>query len=336
MYKRLSLKQLYWINSKFFQNLTSLYKKQRYVFLKEFLKDLWKESNECYFFEWSYPIFRCCKKDDTYILVDEKEKIEILLSEIDLSDLHNFLKNDKSVSKIKKDNKTIFQTLIDDFITWASALINDKPYIVYDIETLWEINNLKKTKFMIGYSVLSQDQHTDIPRYRPIWEDNLKKFVDHLLSFDWYIIWYNNVFFDNPVIAYNAGYSQTQIDLLNSKSIDLFLFIRNLTGKRMGLDKVSQSLISISKTLSSGLEWMQLLTEYVNTKDDKILTKVKNYCRNDVRMTLWVLLYLLKYKKLYIEGENEFKYDMDKFLQLSNNYEDKQWDKNINDWWFFW
>jgi hypothetical protein len=30
---------------------------------------------------------------------------------------------------------------------------------------------------------------------------------------------------------------------------------------------------------------------------------VKKYCKNDVKMTMLLFLYLLKYKKLYDEGE---------------------------------
>ena len=38
---------------------------------------------------------------------------------------------------------------------------------------------------------------------------------------------------------------------------------------------------------------MQLLKEYENTGDKTLLAKVKNYCKNDVKMTLTILLYLL-------------------------------------------
>ena len=42
---------------------------------------------------------------------------------------------------------------------------------------------------------------------------------------------------------------------------------------------------------------------YLVTGDKKLLEAVKKSCKNDVKMTLLLFLYLLKYKKLYDEGE---------------------------------
>ncbi|MEI7478007.1 MAG: ribonuclease H-like domain-containing protein [bacterium] len=41
--------------------------------------------------------------------------------------------------------------------------------------------------------------------------------------------------------------------------------------------------------------------EYLETGDTKLLDAVKKYCKNDVKMTHLVFLYLLKYKKLHDE-----------------------------------
>ncbi len=323
MYKKLTLEQVNHISTSFFKNLQNLYKNQRYQTLKEFLKDIWKNWDEVYFFESASPVFKFTKKGDIYIITDEVEKIEIEMNLEELNSMHRFLKDDKKVVKIKKDNKTILESLLEDFSGWNFCNINSNPYIVYDIETIWDINNLKKMKFMLWYSALSHDDHKENVKYKLVSQDSLKRFVDYLLEFDWYIVGYNNIYFDNPVIIYNVWYTDNEIEILNKKSIDLFLFIRNMTGRRMGLDKVSSALISISKTLSSWLEWTKLLIEYEKTWDKKFLTKVQNYCKNDVRMTLGVMLYLMKYQNLYLDGE-EINYEISDLIKFWNYEKNKK------------
>lgn len=325
MYKKLTLDELCSINSRFFDNLQRLYKKNKFNYLKEFLKNIFKEWNCIYFFESNQAIFRIIK-DINYRFIDETEKIELEVNDNDLSLLHNLLKSDKKITLLKKDNMTIFQILMQEFMEAKYEKINNKPYIVYDIETVWNINNLKTLKFMLAYSILSNDSHDKCMKFKLISEDNLKKFVDFLLEFDWYIVWYNNIYFDNPVIIYNVGYWQSEIENLNAKSFDLFLFLRNLTWKRMWLDYVSSSLVSIKKTLKSWLEWEELFKKYLSTWDKKLLQKVQNYCRNDVKMTLWVLLYLFKNKEIYIDWD-KFVYSVEQMIDLSNQA--KNWNAKI-------
>jgi|GEM_PF-6428178 len=45
------------------------------------------------------------------------------------------------------------------------------------------------------------------------------------------------------------------------------------------------------------------------------MKELKKYCRNDVKMTLLVLLYLLEHKKVYMDGE-EKSFTMEEFLEL--------------------
>jgi hypothetical protein len=49
------------------------------------------------------------------VLIDEKEKIEFICTQVDVGKIHNLLKNDKKVSNIKKDNQTILENLIESF-----------------------------------------------------------------------------------------------------------------------------------------------------------------------------------------------------------------------------
>lgn len=316
MYKKLSFSQLCSINSKFFDNLKKIYKTQRYTFLKEFLKAVFSDWYSVYFFESNEIIFRILKEGDYIIFTDEREKIELSASPDDLNSMHNLLKDDKKVSKINDNNKTILETLIEEFLEdWENRYINWKPFLVYDIETVWNINNLRSMRFMMWYCVVSDEEQWEDVKYKYIEEANLNKFLDFMLEFDWYIVGYNNIYFDNPVCVYASWVDESKIKMLNEKSLDLFLFIWNLTGRRLWLDKVATALVWVSKTLSSWQEWSNLLDEYIKTNDSKILNKVKNYCKNDVRMTLWVLLYFLKYQKLYMDWE-ERDYTIDQMVLL--------------------
>lgn len=315
MHKVLTLKQLLELNNKMLFNLNKLYTSRKYTYFKAFIKDIFKESDSVYFFNWSHPTFRIIKEEDWNIKIfDEIEKIELSLNQDDINQVHNLLKNEKKLKTQIKSNKSILDTLFDSFSNWEFHTILDKPYIVYDIETTWNLSNLETVKFVMWYSFLSSDDEKK-NWYKYISTNNLTKFVDFLINFDGYIVWYNNIYFDNPVVCYNLGYSQEKIDILNSKSLDLFLFIRNLTWKRIGLNKVSTSLVSLKKTLSSWLEWEELLKEYLKTGDEWLLSKVKRYCKNDVKMTLGVLLYFMKNKNINLD-ENSFEFEIDDLVRL--------------------
>ena len=77
------------------------------------------------------------------------------------------------------------------------------------------------------------------------------------------------------------------------------VFLQNIIGRRMKLTKVAESLISTGKTLDSGLEAQQLYEEYEKTGNKSLLEKVKRYCKNDVKMTLEVFLYIMYYQELH-------------------------------------
>jgi hypothetical protein len=42
---------------------------------------------------------------------------------------------------------------------------------------------------------------------------------------------------------------------------------------------------------------------YKETGQEKFLNKVKKYCKNDVRITLWVILYLVKHQEVFLDGQ---------------------------------
>jgi hypothetical protein len=330
MFKKLSIQELLKIKTNFFKNLKNLYTKKKYNTITDFINHYMKDLNEVYFLEWGDFTFKIEKTDNKITFIDNKEKIILETSKNELKTLHNILKwNNKTIAISK--NKTILQELFEKFKNWENNSINWKPYLVYDIETIWTTVDLKKTKFALAYSIISSDDHSKNLKFKYISSKNLKKFVDFLIDFDGYIVWYNNIYFDNPVIIYNTFENKPElIDKLNNKSIDIFLFIWNLTGRRLWLDNVSKSLIGIKKTLSSWKEWEEYLRQYEKTGDIKLLEKVKNYCKNDVRMTLGILLYLIANKKFFLDWK-EYEYDLETFIKYaSTKREEKNKDGKEN------
>ena len=102
----------------------------------------------------------------------------------------------------------------------------------------------------------------------------------------------------------------------------------------MWLNKVSDSLVWVSKTLDSWADVESLWKEWKETDDKKILKKIQEYCKNDVRMTALVLMYLLHFKKVDLD-DAEYTFDIDKFLELSRPMEKKTDVNNAVNWSLF-
>jgi len=304
MYKRFWLNDIKTIQNNFLQHFFSIIKKEKNLNLGDFLKRIFKQWDNIYYFERWEPIFRISQNEWQLILIDEKERIELRLKDEDKSELNNMIKT--SLSKKQKTwiQKSIEHILLEEFRSWKYSQILDKPYIVYDIETTSDTNDLRQFKFLIWYCMQAQKDNT--MSYEYIDQEHLMKFVKKLLDFDWYIVWFNNIWFDNPVCIYNVGLWQKEIDILNNKTIDIFMFIRNLTWKRLKLNKVAETFIWSGKTVESWLEAEKLRKQYEETWDKEYLEEYKKYCKNDVRITALSLLYLLHFKKIFIEWDEIF------------------------------
>lgn len=72
----------------------------------------------------------------------------------------------------------------------------------------------------------------------------------------------------------------------------------------------------MGKTLESGKE-AQGLWEAHQEGDQKALKTLKEYCKNDVKMTYLSLWYILYYLKLSLESE-EYEYTIDDFVAGAN------------------
>jgi hypothetical protein len=289
------------------------------VHIKDFLKAQFTFGDQTYYRDGTDPLFRFYKetnpKDQTisYIFIDEKEKIELLVGDETMKQLTNKLKSNNAIVK----GDSILTILFDEYQQENYRTIAGKPYVVYDVETLYATMNLKGLAFELGYTITSSDYHTSFERlFKYVEKDAIKKYVDFLLDFDGYIIGFNNIWFDNIVIAYNAWYGQDVIDKLNEKTIDIFYYLRNLTNKRMGLNKVATALVGLQKTLVWGwAEWVELLKDWLATGNTDSLKKVKEYCKWDVKMTLGVLLYLYRFWEFFIDWE-QYNFNEEDFITL--------------------
>ena len=264
-----------------------------------------EDAHRAYFFEGNKPSFRVQRKGARFSLVDEKEKIELAADSEGINRIHNLLK-DMQVMRSITHNKWLFDTLLHEYQEGNLRTIAGKPYVVYDIETSLGSGGTHNQCFEMAYSIASCDEIGEDKKfpYRYVDSDGAKRYADYLLSFDGRVIWFNSISFDNVVLLENVWYSEEQIKQLHQKSLDPFLLLWKLTGRRMSLNNVASTLIGESKTLSGGHEGQHLLEEYKKTGNEKFLTKVKEYCRNDVHLTLWVVLYLLHYKNVMLDGQS--------------------------------
>lgn len=318
MYKRFSIDDIKKIQNNFIANLYNVARKENCTSIIDFFKKIFKEWNDIYYFNRSETLFKFSQKDENVIISDEREKIEIVLDEWGRRELQNLFKEylmKKNKTNHNSNQKSIEQILLDEFNKWEYSKINGKKYLVYDIETTWWLENLKEVKFSVAYSMEPNDQNKMTYEYISI--EGLKAFVQKMIDFDWYIVWFNNIRFDNPVCIYNLWLSEEYIKIINQKSIDLYVLIQALSGKRMWLNKISEALVWVTKTLESWAEWEWLFQKYLETWDEEYLETLKKYCKNDVRMTALVFLYLMHFKKIYIEWE-EITFSMEDIVDKSS------------------
>lgn len=316
MYKRFTLEELKTVQNTFISNFYGILKKERCMVASDLFKKIFKEGDEIYYmYRWDF-LFRFQNINNEYILMDEKQKIQVVLNEDTKREFQGLVKN----FILKKEKiiwqKSIEQILLDEFHTGQYSTIWWKNYMVYDIETDTNIENLKETKFLLAYAMHPSEGNK--MTYEYIDQEWLKKFVKKMLDFDGYIVGFNSIAFDNMVSVYNVEWSEDDIKKLNEKSIDLFLFVRAMTGKRLWLNKIAEALVNVSKTLTSWAEWEVLYKKYIEENDLEALEEFKKYCKNDVRMTMLVFLYFMHFKKLFIEWE-EITFTIDDLVNKSRN-----------------
>lgn len=323
MYKKFTIQELSTIQNNLIPHLHTIIIREKCQWVNDFFKVAFREWNEVMYFDRWNPLLTIQLIDNQIHITDEVDNIQVQMPMDEKSELNHLMI--RYISKKQKQiwQRTIEQILMDTFVQWKFYNMLWKPYLVYDIETAlisWEVSKANFPEYYLWFSL--EELEPGKMTYSCIMKENLPKFVQKLLDFDGYIVWYNQIYFDNPVSIYNAWLTEKEVDILNKKSLDLYVFFMQLTGKRMWLNKVSDSLVWLKKTLDSWADVESLWKERKSSNDNKIFKKVQEYCKNDVRMTALVLLYLLNFKKVDIDNE-DYTFDIQKLIELSQPSEKK-------------
>lgn len=318
MYRTVSYEELLKLKSTFFESLSAIIKKNRCPSFKDYLKVVASQGDCIYHIAKQEVIWRTIKQWANVSLFDERERLELQLNPGTISKINSLLADAGKLKAQKRSSISIEQTLTQAFESGSLSAIASKSYIVYDIETSYVNDDVLSAEFYLGYAYVVQEWKAS---YKYIDTSNLAKFVEYLLDFDGYVIGYNSLAFDNPICVYQAlqltdSYTLERyhhdLALLNAKSLDLFQFVRWLTWRRIGLNKLSRALIGLGKTLESGAQ-AQGLRESYQAGDSQALATLKTYCKNDVKMTYLTLRYLLHFQSISRENE-EKKFDLDAFV----------------------
>ena len=328
MYKKFTIEELSTIQNNLIPHLHTIIQRERCQWVNDFFKVVFREWNEVMFFDRWNPLLTIQLIDKEIHITDEVDNIQIQMPFDDKAELNRLMIRYISKKQRQIWQRTIEQILMDAFVEWKFYDILWKPYLVYDIETAlisWEVSETNFPEYYLWFSL--EESTAWKMTYSCVMMEDLPAFVQKMLDFDGYIIWYNQIYFDNPVSVYNVWLGQKEVEILNEKSLDLYVFFTQLTGKRMWLNKVSDSLVWVKKTLDSWADVESLWKEWKAWNDNKILKKIQEYCKNDVRMTALVLLYLLHFQKVDMDNE-DYTFDIQKFIELSSLSNKKETSNN--------
>ena len=158
-----------------------------------------------------------------------------------------------------------------------------KPVII-DIETKHSFRQFSDPA-KLGVSVVIAYDYAD-GIYHSYTEDQLSDLFPRLEAAS-HVIGYNSDGFDLPVLqAYYHG------DVFAFSRFDMLEDIRQTTGRRFGLNDISQATLGIKKTANG----LQALEWYKTGQIDKII----EYCRDDVKITKQVFEYGATYGNVYV------------------------------------
>ncbi len=202
MYKRFTINDLKTVQNTFLNNFFSILKKEHCMMPNDLFKKIFREGKEIYYMYRGDFTFRIQDTGLEYVLMDEKEKIQVILDEQGKREFQSLMKSFILKKEKLTGQKSIEQILLDSFHTGEYSTIGGKNYMVYDIETDTNIENLKETKFLLAYAM--HPNSANKMTYEYVDQEGLKAFVQKMLDFDGYIVGFNSIAFDNIVSVYNA------------------------------------------------------------------------------------------------------------------------------------
>ena len=93
MYKRFTLNELKTVQNTFLSNFYSILKKEHCMVASDLFKKIFKEGKEIYYMNRGDFTFRFQNNDEEYVLMDEKEKIQVVLDDEGKREFQSLVKN---------------------------------------------------------------------------------------------------------------------------------------------------------------------------------------------------------------------------------------------------
>lgn len=117
MYKRFTLDELKTVQNTFLNNFYSILKKERCMMPNDLFKKIFREGKEIYYMYRGDFTFRFQDTGKEYVLMDEKEKIQVILNDEEKRAFQSLMKS--FILKKEKiiGQKSIEQILLDEFHT---------------------------------------------------------------------------------------------------------------------------------------------------------------------------------------------------------------------------
>ena len=184
-------------------------------------------------------------------------------------------------------------------------------FVVFDLETQRSADQVggwgNIDKMLFSVAVLWDSEKKNFFTY---YENQLQELVDHLFLSD-KIIGFNHLQFDYKVLAGCFKETSKRIEfettIFKKKNLDLLIDTKTKIGYRVKLNNFASSTIQTEKSAdgTDALVWYQ---QYQESGDKKILQKISDYCRQDVKVTRDLYLYGCKegYVK-YTEKDSSLK-----------------------------
>ena len=124
MYKRFTLNELKTVQNNFLGNFYSILKREHCQMPNDLFTKIFKEGNELYYMTRGDFVFRFqCNDDASYVLMDEKEKIQLVLDEQSKREFQSLMKNFILKKEKLTGQKSIEQILLDEFHTGQYATL---------------------------------------------------------------------------------------------------------------------------------------------------------------------------------------------------------------------
>lgn len=93
MYKRFTLDELKTVQNTFISNFYSILKKEYCIMASDLFKKIFREGSEIYYMNRGDFTFRFQNNNEEYVLMDEREKIQVVLDEQGKRDFQAMVKN---------------------------------------------------------------------------------------------------------------------------------------------------------------------------------------------------------------------------------------------------